>query len=83
MIGRMVGGAVIALGVLYFLAEGYVPVPQSVRDMWDKAWHKQVEPRQEEWEQYKKDHQLPPQSFSFTTSSGVAVVCTPLASCTA
>lgn len=83
----VIGGGLFIL-VLFFAANGYVPVPQQVRDLWDRAWHKQVEPRQEEWQkQVEKYRTTPPpsttqpaslpQSFSLTPSSNVmSVACT-------
>ncbi|WP_347956197.1 hypothetical protein [Gordonia aichiensis] len=79
-LGSLVGAVVIVLGILFWAAYGSLPVPQGVRDLWDKAWNNKVEPAKEEWEKQKAKYetQTPqPQNFSLGAVDGSRqIVCT-------
>lgn len=76
----LVLGVVVILGALFWAANDYVPVPQGVRDLWDKAWSKKVEPAKEKWEEQKRKYETTtpkPQTFSLAPAANFPqIVCT-------
>lgn len=77
----VVVAVVVVLAALYFAAYGNVPVPDSVRNLWDKAYEKQVEPRKKDLEREleRARDTAPPsprfQSFGPRTSPHMSVLC--------
>lgn len=53
-LGSLIGLAIVLLGLLFFGANGYLPVPDSVRQMWDKNYERNVEPAKEKLEEMKE-----------------------------
>ena len=79
-LGSVVVVVLVFLAVLFWAADGNVPMPSWVRAKWDKAWNNKVEPAKEEWEKQKRQYetQVPqPQNFSLSTVDGSRqIVCT-------
>lgn len=87
---NLVATAVVALLVVFFMANGYIPLPDGVRNMWDKAWHNKVEPAKDELDkqlekqrqrQERDDEQHPqsqpaPERFNLGSPTTSTIDCT-------
>lgn len=78
------GSLIAALGViflvLFFGANGYVPVPDPVRQMWDKAWGNHVEPAKEKarekYEEIQEQSEAPEPARANLGAPQFQIMCT-------
>ena len=53
-IGTLIGTGVLILAILFVGANGYLPVPEPIRNLWDRNYERNVEPAKEKWDDLKR-----------------------------